>query len=86
MTLTVTPNPLIQGAQATVCIGGGPPSTTVTVDIDNGGELSDTLPVELDATGHGCASWPVPVGWDSANFSYGDQEVVRHIVEPPISE
>jgi len=83
MSLSVTPNPLVKGGQAEVTITGGPPNTTVTVDIDNGGDLTDTLEIELDAAGNGSASWTVPASnWLQAKFNYDDQEVVRPIVNP----
>ena len=80
MTLTVTPDPLVRGGKAEVCISGGPANTTVTVNIDNGGDQTDTLSFDLDANGDGCAEWDVPASWDLAKFKYGDQEVVRQIV------
>ena len=82
MTLTVTPNPLIQGESARVCIHGGPPSSTATVDINNGGDQADSLPIDLDASGNGCSDWPVPTTWNLAKFNYGGQEVVRYIFAP----
>lgn len=82
MSLSVTPNPLVKGGQAQVTITGGPPDTTVTVHIDNGGDKTDTLGIDLDENGNGSASWTVPSDWDLAKFNYDGQEVVRQIVAP----
>lgn len=82
MTLSVTPTQLTKGGTAEVCISGGAPSTTITVEIDNGGDGKSTVDIETDASGGGCADWDVPAsGWDVANFNFGDcTQVSRFIV------
>lgn len=85
--ITVSPDPLVAGGSAEVCVHGVAANTTITVDIDNG-DLSNTqyssVEIETDANGDGCATWsPVPSDWDTAKFNYGDcPEISRPIVSP----
>ena len=81
--LTVTPDPLQSGGDAEVCIQDGTPDSTATVDIDDGAlpvPETDSIQIQLDGNGDGCAEWKV-AGWASANFvSTGCEAVGREIV------
>ena len=89
--LSVTPDPLSAGGQATITYSGGTPNGSVTVDIDNGesppNDRTDTVQIQLDENGNGTATWNVPSsGWESAGFNESHvQEVTRQIIggSPP---
>ncbi len=81
--LTVTPNPLVQGGTAVVCVSGSShTSETITVNIDDGEGHTSSVQIVLDAQGAGCADWTVP-NWEQALFNYGNcDEVGLSIVLP----
>lgn len=80
--ITVDPANLTAGATATVCIkNSSHGGTIVDVRIDNGEGQEQTLQVELDADGNGCAEWVVPP-WPLANFNYGSCPEVTTLIAP----
>lgn len=78
--LTVTPNPLVTGGTARVCVSGSSHTQqTIHVIIDDGEGNTDSLPIALDANGDGCADWTV-ADWEQAKFNFGTcAEVFRAI-------
>ncbi len=85
-TLDVSPDSLEAEGQAE--IGYSNPKRageTIIVEIDDGGSprtQTDSLEIELDASGEGSTTWKVP-DWDGANFNAPDAtEVTRWILRP----
>ena len=85
MPITVEPDPLTSGEDATITYGSGADAAgdTITVEIDDGGQptpQTDTVTIELDGSGAGTGTWEVPAGWGLANFNVsGCPEVTRLI-------
>lgn len=83
--LSVTPNPLVQGEVAQVCVSGSTHGgAEITVKIDDGEGHTSSVKIQLDGNGHGCADWPVE-NWEQAKFNYSTcEEEVRSITQPAV--
>lgn len=81
--LHVAPDTLTAGGNAQVSITNGPPNSSVTVTITNGGGEESSLVIGTDATGAGSEPWEVPAaGWDQAHFNADGCEEVMRDIEP----
>lgn len=82
MSIQVTPDPLEEGKDATVCVEGSSqtPGTKITVQVTDGEEHVDSIEIVIDENGSGCATWTVP-DWGEAHFTYSTcEKVVRPII------
>ena len=81
--LDVQPSPLVNGGTATITVSGAEPGSTVTVTVDNGGDVDQPVEIPIDSSGNGTGSWSVP-DWPLANFNTpGAEEVTRSITSQP---
>ena len=82
ITISVSPNPLVAGGTAHVSVSGATPNSSVTVTVNNGGEITENIIMTTDANGNGSADWEVPGDWIQASFNTeGAEEVSRQIVQ-----